>query len=430
MSRSRSGLLCLWVGVASLLGMLAALAPPALAGERPKRKPAEGGEWKIDASVVESHLDVPTGALTGVIWFQNDGGRKYSGESSLVLRATDGSEIALPAPAFELDADEDVKGAAEDYAGAAVARDLLARAATSSDFSLLPLRAMQWHQMPFAGGKQVASKSMQAVGQSVEWNAEKLDTVRFNGNTHDQYFTRSVRRFQASGFEIHDYIFTCEYESAKDAEHYVAFGCGYRAFVHPTLKAKDGKRPDGGLFLLVRFKAARLDWDRAMGKGNSMVPPADEANLVKKADVEALDALFSAMQDEGIGDPFDSPALALLRRTGAFDRAAATRFVNMGSPKPMAMIVPLLVEKGLEVDGTKFRKLWSAADDPVHRLLYAAGAQLGGKGDAAFRQEAKLATGSTDARVLRAALVLANALSDPLLVADAEAALASAVGSK
>jgi hypothetical protein len=409
-----------------VLALSLAVADGALArADRPQRKPAEGGEWRVSIAVLESHLSLPAGNATGVVWFQNGGNRKYAGETNLVFRAG-AEEIAIAAPDFALDADEDAAGLAEEYAGAAVSRALLARSLTASDFALVPIRALQWQRIAGVSGERIAKKSVNAVAQSVEWSAERFGTARLGGLTHDQILTRCVRRFQPSGFEIHDYLFTAEYHSEKESEHYVAFATGYRAFVHPGVTIQGGKRPEGGLLALVRIQATRLEWDRKMGDGDPMVPDTDAATVLKRGDEAILDALFRAMEDEGIGDPFDSPALALVRRTGAFDKAAATRLINIGKPKPLAMAVPLIVEKGFDVDGAKFKKLWSDADDPVLRLLYAAGAQQGGKSDPAFRQETKVASNSSDPRVLRAALVLANALADPLLAADVEAALSSA----
>lgn len=404
--------------------LLAALVPHA-AAERPKRKPLEGGEWRVDATIVDSRIAVPAGTLGGVVWFQNEGGRKFAGESTLVL-AGGGSELRLEAPRFALDAEEDALGAAEDYGDGALDPKWLARSFAASDFTLVPIRLLQWNRMTWSGKDRIARKSVKAEGQAVEWSAEKLGTTRMTGLTHDQFFTRCVRRFQPSGYEIHDYLVTTEYHSDKESEHYVAHGAGYRALVHPTRLGADGKRPEGGLLLLVRLSATRLEWDREMGKGDPMAAEADAANLAKKGEEKIVDALFRAMEDEGIGDPFDSPALAILRRTGSLDKSAATRLVNIGSPKPLAMVAPMLVEKGFEVDGAKFKKLWSETDDPVLRLLYAAGAQLGGKGDPAFAKEAKIAALSKDPGVLRAALTLATALADPLLQADVEAALAAA----
>lgn len=398
---------------------------PTLAADRPKRKPAEGGEWRINSAVIESKLSIPAGAITGAVWFRNDGNRKFTGESTLVLRSQTGEEIPLSAPVFALDAEEDARGAVEDYGSDSPDRALLSRSLTASDFSLIPIRLLQWNRVAGDGKERVATKSVQAEGQSVEWSSERLGTTRLGGLTHDQLFTRCVRRFRPSGFEIHDYLFTAEYHSDKEAEHYVAYATGYRAIVHPTRLGSDGKRPEGGMLALIRLQASRLDWEREMGQGEALVPEGEAAKIAKKGEEKIVDALFASMQDEGIGDPYDSPALAILRRTGSFDKAAATRLVNIGSPKPLAMVTPLLVEKGFEIDGTKFKKLWSDADDPVLRLLYAAGAQLGGKSDPAYSKEAKLAANSKDPRVLRAALTLATALADPLLAADVEAALSA-----
>lgn len=408
-----------------ILTILATVDSAHAVAERPKRKPLEGGEWRIDAAILESRIGIPTGAITGVVWFQNEGGRKFGGESTLV-HVAGGTETRLEAPSFALDAEEDAMGATEDYGDGALAAKWLSRSLASSDFTLVPIRLLQWHRVTWSGKDRIATKSVRAEGQAVEWSSEKLGTARLGGLTHDQFFTRCVRRFQPSGYEIHDYLVTAEYHSDKEAEHYVAFGCGYRALVHPTRTGHDGARPEGGLLALIRLSAARLDWEREMGAGEPLIPDAEAANVAKRGEEKILDALFRAMEDEGIGDPFDSPALAILRRTGSLDKAAATRLVNIGSAKPLAMVAPLLVEKGFEVDGAKFKKLWNEADDPVMRLLYAAGAQLGGKGDPAFVKEAKIAANSKDRRVLRAALTLAAALADPLLQADIENAIAAA----
>ena len=399
---------------------VASIAAVAHAADRPRRQPTEGGEWQVTVQVLESKLAIPAGNGNGVIWFGSEGSRKFQGASSVAIRGG-GKEVPLTEVAFQLDADEDPRGAEETYSGVSTGLDRLGRALTSSDFSVLPIRAFHWHHMTYDGSNRSARKTVQAKGHGVEFQTEKLGATRARSIALDQYFTKSVRRYPGSGFEIHDYIFTAEYESAKENEHYVAFASGYRVFVMPELGSGAAS-----IALLARFQTQRLDWGRNLGEGEALVDPATAGKLVKSGDDGVVDALFVAMQDEGIGNPFDSSALAVLEKVGLFDASAASRLVNIGQPRPLAMIAPLLVAKKLAVDGAKYKKAWSECDDPAYRLLLAAGAKIGGKDDPNFTKEAQLALKSKDPIVLRSLVTLANALADPLLVADAESALAAA----
>ncbi len=406
----------------SLVSGFFLLASTALGAERPKRQPSEGGEWKVEVSVVASQLAIPTGTARGFVWMQNEGSRKYVGGSTLALHTQKG-DLAFAEPSFQLDADEEPKGAKESLPSGGPSQEQLLRTLTTSDLSLLPVRALQFHHMTFESAKHTATKSVKAEGQKVDWTDDRLGATRIAGTSYDEYFSRCVRRFEGTEYEIRDYVFTAEYDSPKNSEHYVAFSRGYRAILHPSLPAADGTRPDGGLLLLVRFSATRLEWDKNMGKGEPVIDAGDEASLAKTGEEWVQDGLLRTLDSDGIGDPFDSPTIAILRAMGSFDAAAAKRVTSMTSPKPLAIIVPLLVEKKLEVDGTKFKRLYSDCDDPVYRTLYAAGAQLGGKGDPSFKEEAAFAASSKDPRVLRAARALASALSDTALVAKIDAAL-------
>ncbi|MBI4882169.1 MAG: hypothetical protein HY812_21285 [Planctomycetes bacterium] len=412
---SRSTLACLL-----LLGAVSAIPAQASAQglERPKRRPDGGGLLQVTLAVPSSALNVKTGSrasFSGTIWYERLAGNKYRGATTLAMEDASGRSTKLPDFALQLDADSDPAGAADPLSGSTLQDSVLFRALASSDLGLLPVRVLLPHLMPYGGNSRSASKEVQLEGATVEWHEDNLGTRRLRGTVADLYFTRSVRRFPSSGFQIHDFVLACEF---KD-EGVVAYGSGLRLLVHPTRKLEGGEKPRAGVFHIATFTATQLEWLSE----EPYLDAGEKTGLEDKFRFGLENALFEALKTEGIGDPFDSPAVFALEQAALLDARSAQRLINLDSPKVLAMTAPLLVESGVSFDGAPHLKYWKSADDPLERLLLAAGAAAGGKKEPRFAQEAEMALHSKDPSLLRAVKLLAKALNDPLLAGEAEKAL-------
>lgn len=389
--------------------------------DRPKRKPDSGSLVQLRATVAFSQLGLGFGAhgsFSGQAWFVSGVSRKYTGKHRVDVKDAAGAALPPADLAFQLDADEDAKGSDENIPEHDVPVALAGRIAASSEFALFPLRMLIPHHMEYGGSSGKSHKEVKAIGSTVEWDEERLGTVRIEGLTYDQLFTRSVRRFAGSSWEIHDYVLTVE----EPKDQIIAGSMALRMFVNSTWKGKDGRPLEGGVVQLAQLACTHQEW---MSE-REIVPAADKAKLEQKFAQKLVDGLFIAMASEGVGDPFDSPAAVALAQSDLLDANGLGRLINIGNPKSLAMVVPLLAKKPFEFDPSSHLKLWRASDDPVLRLLYAAGAKFGGAKDPGFEKDLDLALQSKDPKVLRAAVLLATALGDPMKVADAEAALGAA----
>ena len=400
----------------ALMLALVAAAPAVAQKERPKRRPAEGGYLGVRLTILHSELDgIATDDTNGSVWFVPTTGKDFEGGADLAV-ATGSGDVDLPDFDIKLDADYDAFGA-EEPANGPLDTDLVLRALSSSDLSLIPIRLLIPHRMTYDGNSREATKEIQCTGATVEMGETKLGTRRFEGIPHDVYFTTIVRRFQPSGYQIHDYVVTAE---DKD-EGYVMAGAALRALIHPTLGPDGGRPAEAGVLMIVRADVHQLHWLR----DRSLLEQKDQEWVAQKFEQNLMNGLFAAMQREGVGDLFDSPSALTMATVGLLDERNLGRLINIEDPKPLAMIAPQIVDMGLEFDGATHLKLWKEADDPVRRLLLAAGAAAGGKKDPAFKREAKLAVQSSDRSVLRAARVLATALGDAALAAEAANKLGS-----
>lgn len=379
--------------------------------ERPVRPPVGGGSLHVTLSIAKAHGHLKPGDSDGEIWFEPTGSKKYRGATTLAPLGADGAAIALPEVAFQLDADLDPLGAEEPLPGP-LASGLLLRAATSSDLALIPIRLLLPHKMNYDGTSREATKAVQCVGATVEMREVKLGARRIEGVSHDLYFTRSVRRYQPSGYQIHDYVLTAE----DAAEGYVMAGAAMRVLIAPPGAAGATDGPEAGVLLVSRIQCDRLNWLN----GRVLVPASEMSGLLEKFGQNLANGLFEAMETEGLGDPFDSPSAVALATTGMLDDKTVARLLNIGHPKSLAMLAPQLVAARVRFDPAVYLKLWRAADDPVRRLLLAAGARAGGADDPAFVREATLAVAGHDRKALRAARLLASALGDQALVAEAD----------
>ncbi|MBL8768434.1 MAG: hypothetical protein JNL94_13755 [Planctomycetes bacterium] len=377
---------------------------------KPKRRPEGGSQFAIERTVVASAIGTEGSKLTGSVWLERKMGNKFVGQAFLSDAKT--GKLALPDIQFQTDADLDPAGADESIDVGSLDAMFLGRAASSSDLALLPIRALLPHNTHFDGKSRKSTREVKVAGATVEFTETDLGSPPLHADATEMYFTRIVRRYQPSGFEIHDYVLSYK----KRPEDFLLASRALRMLVHPAGKTADGKHPSGGVFEVSLLTAQQIDFRDD--------EPALEDKERKKVDdkfqEKLLDALFEAMPTEGLGDPFDSPAAIGARASGLLDQRAVARLLNIGHPRALASTAPLLVEKSFTFDPAVYVKAWRIADDPVERLLLAAGAAAGGAKEPRFTEEAKLALQSQDPRVLAAVLALAKGLKDDALIAQAQ----------
>lgn len=394
--------------------------------EKSRRQPDGGHFLDVSIHVPYSALDIKSGPdadFRGTVWIERMPGRKYRGASTMMIESRAGSELALPPIDLQTDADFDPMGEAESLGTGIPSSIYLHRLLSTSDFSLLPLRSVLAHAMPYGGRSREATKTISVPGAAVEMHEKDLGIKRVGAFPLTRHFYRSVRRFQPSAWELHDYIYTVE---EKDDEA-IFFACGLRLLAHPHATLPDGTRPDSGVFHVVSFTTVYLDWF-----GASEVNPSESDKLIKSRDREELfgkyktelqNALYDALQDQGLGNPFDSPATFAMQHADLIDERFVQRLINLGSPKVLAQVAPALVETNVKYDGKTHLKLWKEADDPAERLLLAAAAAKGGAKDDGFVRECRLAVKSKSRPVRRAAMYLAMALGESDLTKQAEMSL-------
>lgn len=356
------------------------------------------------------------GGFSGEVWFQPVGGGKYEGGTSLspANADLDDDDAVLTKIAFRLDASLNPYGEEETLGVPDLDESLLLRAASSSDLAIAPMRMLVPHLMEFEGSSRESRIEVKCSGggATVEMEAKRLGTQRINGTQHDLVFTRILRRFEPSGYQLHDFVLT-----AKDSgEDFISASYALRLLVHPTLTVA-GTHPTAGLLRATTLEANVMTWasrktSRAGSRSGGNCPPEDMAALRGHFELHVGNALFKRMEVEGVGDPFDSPASLALQDTRLLDERTAQRLINTGNPKALAMLSALMVESRFSYDPATHLKLWKAEDDPARRLLLAAGARVGGAKDPRFAEELKLAIESSDRAVLRAAACLAKALGD------------------
>ncbi|MFG0318539.1 MAG: hypothetical protein ACF8XB_14790 [Planctomycetota bacterium JB042] len=402
----------------------AAQTPP----EKPMRQPDGGHFLEVSLHVPFSALDIASGpdaTFEGTVWIERLSGRKYRGATTMMIESRAGSEITLPPLDFKTDADSDPIGEPESLGTGLPSSIYLHRLLSSSDFSLLPLRAVLPHAMPYTGRSRDAKKEYQpqGMGAVVEMHERDLGIKRVGAFPLTRHFYRSVRRFQPSGWELHDYIYSAE---EKDDEA-IFFSCGLRLLAHPTATLPDGTRPDSGVFHVASFNAVYLDWFGAAAvnpsESDKLMKPRDREGQYEKYRGELQNALYDALQSQGLGNPFDSPATFAMQHAELIDERLVQRLINLGNAKVLAQVAPALVEDDVAFDGKTHLKLWKEADDPTERLLLAAAAAKGGASDDDFLRECRLAVNSKSRTVRRAAWYLAKALGDADLERKAAAGL-------
>lgn len=402
---------------------LATLAPGLRAEEptKPKRRPQESGFLEVTLSVPHSVFDFTSGnrsRTTGSIWFERTMGR-YVGGADLSVKDKDGRDIDLPSLDFKVDAAYDPNGEEESLGGASIPNEYMFRALATSDLALIPIRALLPHRIEF-DGKSKTSHQAKAIGAQVDVSESDLGPGRVGGIMTNRYFTRTVRRFVPSNYELHDYVLTAE----DPKEGFVMYSCGLRLLVHPTKLAPDGTRPPSGVFHVTQFEATQLKWyadGPRFDDDDRLVPPRDQKSLRDSKYVSGLEnALFEALQVEGIGNPFENPAAFALVHGDLLNEKSFQRLINLKSTKVLILTAPLVVENPVPFDPKTHLAAWQKADDPAERLLLAAAAVAGGAKKPEFQHEAEIAVNSKDATVLRAAMVLANALGDAALAARAK----------
>ena len=385
--------------------------------EKPPRKPDGGGYFEVNLAVPYSGLALDSGPKAnyrGLLWFERLVGKKFQGATSLTLVDRSGQPAKLPNIEFEVDANLNARGA-EEALGGGIPDALCLRAVSSSGISLLPVRTLVPHLMEYAGRQREALAEWQAVGATVAMHERSLGPRRLRGDMADQYFTHTVRRLQPSGYELHDFVFTCEI--VKDET--VLYGRGIRLLTHPTAKLPSGESPPSGVFQMLSFNVHQREWL----SDEFFLDQRERSALDGKFEDSLVNALFDAMDGEGVGNPFESPAAFALVKSDLLNAHTMKRMINLKNSKLLTLTAPPLVENPFEFDTSVHLTFWKTADDPAERLLLAAAARAGGADEPAFREEAQLAIGSGDPIVLRAALVLAQALKDRQLTAAAQKAL-------
>ncbi|MCC7170639.1 MAG: hypothetical protein IT459_09335 [Planctomycetes bacterium] len=376
---------------------------------KPKRRPEGGTQFAIERTVVASAIGTEGSKLTGSVWLERKMGNKFVGQAALTDAKA--GKLTLPDIQFQTDADLDPAGAEETLDVGTLDSAFLGRAASSSDLGLLPVRALLPHNTHFDGKSRKSTREVKVVGATVEFTETDLGSPPLHADATEMYFTRIVRRHQPSGFEIHDYVLTYK----KRPEDFLLASRALRMLVHPSGKTADGKHPPGGVFEVSLLTAQQIDFR----DDEPALEDKEQKKVDEKFQEKLLDALFEAMPSEGLGDPFDSPAAIGARASGLLDQRAVARLLNIGHPRALASTAPLLVEKSFTFDPAVYVKAWRIADDPVERLLLAAGAAAGGAKEPCFAEEAKLAMQSKDPRVLAAALALAKGMKDTALIAEA-----------
>ncbi len=405
---------------------IATLTPPLLPEEptKPTRRPQESGFLEVTLSVPHSVFDFTSGnrsRTTGSIWFERTMGH-YVGGADLEVKDAAGRDIDLPSLDFKVDAAYDPNGEEESLGGPSIPNEYLFRALSTSDLALLPMRAMLPHRIEF-GGKSKTSHQAKAIGAQVDVAESDLGPGRVGGIMTNRYFTRTVRRFVPSNYELHDYVLTSE--DPKDG--FVMYSCGLRLLVHPTKTAPDGKRPPSGVFHVTQFEAVQLKWfadGPRFEEDDRLVPAREQKSLRDSKYATGLEnALFDALQVEGIGNPFENPAAFAFVHGELLTEKTFQRLINLNQPKVLVLTAPFVVENPIPFDPKAHVAAWKKADDPAERLLLAAAAVAGGEKNAQFKREAEIAVHSKDDTVLRAALVLANALGDASLAERAKQGL-------
>ena len=406
-----------WTGL-----LLLALAPAALGAdlEKPTRKPDGGAYFEVAVAVPVSSLDLASGPKAnyrGRLWLERLMGKKFQGGTDLTVQDRSGNPVSLPEIAFQVDANLNAAGADEDLRGPLIKAALCQRAAASSGISLLPVRALLPHLMEYESRQRKALAEWQAVGATVEMRESSLGPKRLRGTMADQYFTHAIRRLQPSGYELHDFVLTCE--DAK--EETVMYARGLRLLVHPTLKLPDGSIPPSGIIQMLTFTAHQLEWLSDEG----YLSQSERSSLDSKYEDGLVNALFEAIDGEGVGNPFESPAAFALASSGLLHERTVKRMVALKNSKLLTLTAPLIVDQPFTFDTALYLTFWKTADDPAERLLLAAAAAAGGAKESAFAEEGRMALGSKDAIVLRSVLVLGKALKDTALTSAAKRALES-----
>ncbi|MFH0944605.1 MAG: hypothetical protein V2A76_05345 [Planctomycetota bacterium] len=402
--------------------LLLALAPlaPAADLERPARKPDGGAYFEVSVAVPLSSLDLlsgPKANYRGKLWLERLVGKKFRGGCDLTMQDRSGNPVTLPDIGFQVDANLNVTGAEEDLSGPTLPNALCRRAVASSGISLLPVRALLPHLMEYESRQRKALAEWQAVGATSEMRETNLGPKRLRGTMADQYFTHAIRRLQPSGYELHDFVLTCEDTSEEE----VMYARGLRLLVHPTLKLPDGGAPPSGVLQMLTFSAHQLEWL----SDQEYLSPQEQSSLDSKYEDSLVNALFNAIDGEGVGNPFESPAAFALASSGLLDERTMRRMVALKNSKLLTLTAPLVVDNPFAFDPELHLTFWNTADDPAERLLLAAAATVGGAKEAAFAKEGRMALGSNDPIVLKAALVLGKALKDQDLISRAEWALGS-----
>lgn len=396
--------------------MSASPASASLERERPSgRRPDGAGSVNVSVKVQRSELTLAQGAeFAGDLWYSPTGNGGYEGGVAMKARTRAG-DVALPDLTFKLDAARNPFGAEETLGVPDLADAMLLRATSSSDFGLVPMRVIVPHIMEFDedGGKAGTDEvSCSGGGSTVFLSSRKSDRLQIDGIWLETYFTRSVRYYQPSGYQIHDYVLTAEAED----EDFITAAYALRVLVHPTIQL-GGRHPEGGVLLVLEIATNQRKWP---GSG-LRAPTSDLKRLRANFERDLCNALFDRMKDEGVGNPFDSPAAIALRDSQLLDERTAQRLVkaNKDDAKSLAILGALLVDGRFSYEPDGHLKLWRKETDPARRLLLAAGAKAGGASDPEFARELKLALHSNDPVVLRAAACLAKALGDSAAEAEA-----------
>lgn len=381
---------------------------------KPERKPKDAASMHVTVLVPYSTLGLGAGrgeVFSGKIHYWPNQGPTWVALTDIGLKDAGGRTLSPQTGlTFRLSKEKDAVGAAVELNGVEDLAKLGTRIVHESDLALLPLRALVPNVMPSGSGRAAAVKELNHEHYHVEINEKYVGAEQISMTPLHRNFTRSVRTLRPSGFQIVDYVLS--YEDERDAS--IMASNSVRMFVHPTATLPDGTRPPAGVFHIEYVHAYQLDWL----KETAVIDGPEWVRRNPKWTESLADQLFLGMADEGVGDPFHSPAAFALRALRVLNENVLARLVNIddGHPKLLAQLTPQLLDLPLSFDPARFIEAHGKTEDPAQRLLLAAAAVTAGANDDALRRECEIALYSKDDVVRRAALLLARALRAESLV--------------
>ncbi len=395
--------------------LAASLAAPAHgAPQKPVRQPKGGSGSQISIFVPWTSLGLGRGmneSFEGKLFFWQPSGPVYTVLTDLALRDASGRDLAIPdSITFRLAKDGEPAGAKENLDAVPLPPELRYRLVAESDFSLVPLRMLFPHDMPGATHGKPREKSASHEFWHIDVSERNLGGEKVSQTDLEKQFTRTVRTFRPSGFQAIDYVQT--WEDTRDKTVMAAFGV--RILAHPTRPLDDGREAPSGVFHVAVLKAYQLDWL----KETIVIDSTEWDGRFPAFQDRLADALFDGIEEEAIGDPFDSPSALALRTLRVLTDTSLNRLTSEASTKALAAVAPHLLDLPIGYDPARFAAGRSRTEDPVARTLLAAACASAGLSDPALIVDARLGLHSKGDTVQHAAALFARVLADPTLVPD------------